>query len=212
MGTTNRPEPRPKLADPRVRRLWATWAELVLAAIALMGTLVIWHLVRRGRLIRERLAPPKDVRLPEFEPRSSPPPDRRERERTARPVNIPPPATFRPHERIKDARDFKRAFDRKRSASDAFLIVYGVENGRDHARLGLSVSRKRVRKAHDRNRVKRVLREAFRLGKAELPPGLDLVVVPRNGALTFAEARRSLPDLANAVARRVGLRRVQPLP
>ena len=54
-------------------------------------------------------------------------------------------ATFRPHERLKDPADFRRAFDRKRSVSDAALVVYGVENGRDHARLGISVSRKKVR-------------------------------------------------------------------
>jgi len=130
---------------------------------------------------------------------------------TERPT-APTPATFRPHERIKDPKDFRRAFDRKRSASDGALIVYGVENGRDHPRLGLSVSRKRVRKAHDRNRVKRLIREAFRLNKAELPPGLDLVVVPRGGALTFAEAMRSLPDLANAVSRRLGGRTAKAAP
>ena len=39
------------------------------------------------------------------------------------------PQRFRPHERIKDPADFRRAFDRKRSASDEVLIVYGVENG-----------------------------------------------------------------------------------
>ena len=150
---------------------------------------MIWHLARRGRLIRDRLANPKDVRLPEFEPRGALPASPRPR-RTARIVSNPPPATFRPHERIKDPKDFKRAFDRKRSASDDALIVYGVENGRDFARLGLSVSRKRVRKAHDRNRVKRLLREAFRLSKAELPAGLDLVIVPRGGNLTL---RRSPP-------------------
>ncbi len=111
---------------------------------------------------------------------------------------------FRPHERIKDPADFRRAFDRKRSASDDRIIVYGVENGLAYPRLGLSVSRKRVRKAVARNRVKRALREAFRLGKAELPIGVDLVVVPRGPGLTFAEARRSLPDLARAVARRLG--------
>jgi ribonuclease P protein component len=113
-------------------------------------------------------------------------------------------ATFRPHERIQDPGDFRRAFERKRSASDAAMVVHGVENGRDHPRLGVSVSRKKVRRASDRNRVKRVLREAFRLSKSELPAGLDLVVVPRGPGLTFAQARAALPELAAAVARRLG--------
>ena len=104
-----------------------------------------------------------------------------------------PRATFRPHERINDPRDFRRAFERKRSASDAAMIVYGVENGRDYPRLGISIGRKKVRRAVARNRVKRLLREAFRLGKEELPPGIDLVVVPRGADLTFAEARRHSP-------------------
>ncbi len=122
------------------------------------------------------------------------------------------PARFRPHERIKDPKDFRRAFDRKRSASDDALIVYGVENGREFPRMGMSVARKRVRKAVARNRIKRLLREAFRLSKAELPPGVDLVIVPRGPALTFDQARRSLPELANAVARRLGTRPAKPAP
>ena len=113
--------------------------------------------------------------------------------------------SFRPHERIKDPADFRRAFDRKRSASNDVIIVYGVENGREFSRLGLSVSKKRVRKAHDRNRVKRALREAFRLSKAELPLGVDLVIVPRGSSVSFAGARIALPELARAVARRLGI-------
>jgi ribonuclease P protein component len=121
-------------------------------------------------------------------------------------------ATFRPHERINDPRDFRRAFERKRSASDNALIVYGVENGRDHPRLGISIGRKKVRRAVERNRIKRLLREAFRLGKDELPAGLDLVVVPRGPGLTFDEAREALPRLAQAVARRLGFRPAQVAP
>jgi ribonuclease P protein component len=115
-------------------------------------------------------------------------------------------ATFRSHERINEPLAFRRAFDRKKSASDAFLIVYGVENGLDHARLGISVSRKKVRHAHDRNRVKRLIREAFRLGKAEIPRGVDLIVVPRGSSLTFDHARLAIPSLAQAVGRRLGVR------
>lgn len=117
-----------------------------------------------------------------------------------------PPATFRPHERINDPKDFRRAFERKRSASDPAMIVYGVENGRDFSRLGISVGRKKIRSAAARNHVKRVLREAFRLSKAELPLGIDLVIVPRGPTLTFSDARRSLPNLAQAVARRLAPR------
>ncbi len=113
-------------------------------------------------------------------------------------------ARFRPHERIKDPNDFRRAFDRRRSVSDASMVVYGVENGLAFPRLGLSVSRKKFRKATTRNRLKRRIREAFRLCKAELPIGVDLVVVPRDPNLSFAKARASLPRLARDVARRLG--------
>jgi ribonuclease P protein component len=48
-----------------------------------------------------------------------------------------------------------------------------------------------------------VIREAFRLSKAELPAGIDLIVLPRDSRLTFEAARRSLPILARDVARRL---------
>jgi ribonuclease P protein component len=117
-----------------------------------------------------------------------------------------PRATFRPHERIKHPADFRRAFDRRRAVSDAALVVHAVENGLDHARLGIAVARKKVRRATARNRIKRVLREAFRLGKAELPAGLDLVVVPRDPALTVEQARETLVRLARDSARRLAPR------
>ena len=114
---------------------------------------------------------------------------------------------LRPHERIKDPAAFRRAFDRRRWESDATLTIYGFENGLDHPRLGISVSRKKVKTAAGRNRLKRLIRESFRLSKPELPAGLDLIIVPRDPAARFAEVRRSLPALARALERRMKVRK-----
>ena len=119
---------------------------------------------------------------------------------------IGPKATFRPHERLKDPKDFRRAFDRRRSSADEILVVYGVENGRDHTRLGISLSRKKVRAAHARNRLKRLVREAFRLAKSDLPIGIDLIVLPRQQHASFADVRQSLIALSRGVARRLNLK------
>jgi len=50
-------------------------------------------------------------------------------------------------------------------------------NGLPHSRLGVAMAR-RWRKAVERNRAKRLVREAFRTNKHRLPKGLDIVVIP----------------------------------
>jgi ribonuclease P protein component len=112
--------------------------------------------------------------------------------------------SFRPHEHLRRPLDFRRVYDRRRSASDRWLIVYACENGLPHRRFGMSVSRK-VGSAVVRNRLRRLYREAFRLTRDTLPPGLDIVVIPRGSdEPTLEELKQSLPRLLGQIARRLG--------
>src|SRR5437588_9446674 len=115
-----------------------------------------------------------------------------------------PTFAFRPHEHLRRPAEFQRVYDRRRSVSDGWLIVYACENGLPHLRLGLSVSRK-VGQATHRNRLRRLYREAFRLTRHAMPGGLDLVLIPRKAeAPPLEELKQSLPRLVNQVARRLG--------
>lgn len=113
------------------------------------------------------------------------------------------PSAFRKAEHLRRPSDFRRVYERRRSAGDRWLLVYACENGLPHSRLGLSVSRKFGR-ATRRNRLRRLYREAFRLTRAEMPAGLDVVVIPRTPEEpTLADVKRSLPQLVRQIARKL---------
>jgi len=107
--------------------------------------------------------------------------------------------------RLSRSADFERVYRQGRSVGNRFLVLYAFPRAGEAAagegpRLGLSVSRK-VGGAVDRNRVKRLLREAF-AGEAErVPADHDVVLVARPEARDLAEreglegVRRELGDL-----------------
>jgi len=94
--------------------------------------------------------------------------------------------------------DFDRVFARRCRAGDNRLAVYVDTAPCDHARLGISVS-KRVGIAVVRNRAKRRVREAFRTRRCDLA-AVDVVCVIRQADATVADFARSLERLVAIAA------------
>jgi ribonuclease P protein component len=101
--------------------------------------------------------------------------------------------------RLTRSADFERVYRQGRSHGNRYLVLYAFpRSGDGEPRLGVSVSRK-VGGAVDRNRVKRLLREAFGACADTLPEGHDVVVVARPDARELAE-REGLAGMQTALA------------
>jgi ribonuclease P protein component len=89
--------------------------------------------------------------------------------------------------RLSHSAEFERVYRHGRSSANRHLVLYSFPNpAAQRPRLGLSVSRK-VGGAVERNRVKRLLREAFGRVEPELSAGHDLVLVARPPVSELAE-------------------------
>jgi len=104
--------------------------------------------------------------------------------------------TFRKKERIRKRADFQRISRTGIKIQTPHFRASLCPNGLSHSRLGVTVG-KNVGSAVQRNRIKRRVREFFRLNKDSLPGSSDLVVTAREGAasLNFWQVSEELKGL-----------------
>jgi ribonuclease P protein component len=96
--------------------------------------------------------------------------------------------------RIRRRGEFLKVQREGRRYTHSRLTILYRQNGTEMSRLGVTVSKK-VGNSPVRSRIKRVLREAFRLDRAALPAGLDIVLVARS------ELVGASPDDVRAILR-----------
>lgn len=82
---------------------------------------------------------------------------------------------------LKENHVFRRLYSKGDCCANRYLVLYCRKNGSQKNRVGLTVSKK-LGHAVQRNRIRRRLREVYRLHEAEFLPGCDLVVVARSRA------------------------------
>jgi ribonuclease P protein component len=116
----------------------------------------------------------------------------------------------RKRRRLSRSGEFERVYREGRSHANRHLVVYAFPRSDDDAepRLGISVGRK-LGGAVDRNRMKRLLREAFWAGADELEPGHDFVIVarPPAGELAQEGGERAIEQALREVLTEAGLAR-----
>ncbi len=100
-------------------------------------------------------------------------------------------------ESLRKNHQFQTVYKEGRSYANKYLILYKKENGLDINRLGISVSKK-VGNSIVRHRVKRLVKESYRLQEDRFNSGLDLVVIarPSVGAEGYDQVESALLHLA----------------
>ena len=114
-----------------------------------------------------------------------------------------PSRRLRRDQRIKRGSDFLRAKEKGRRIVSGCLIFNWIETGPDHAsRVGVITTRK-LGGAVARSRARRLLREAYRLHRAEFDQNFDLILVARNSIV--GKGRATVETDLLAAAKRAGL-------
>ncbi len=86
--------------------------------------------------------------------------------------------SFQAKLRLNSSVDYKNVFAKPVKSSDKYFTVLARSNNTNFARIGLAIAKKYVKKANRRNRIKRVIRESFRLKQHNLK-SVDIIVLAR---------------------------------
>lgn len=87
-------------------------------------------------------------------------------------------AGFSKREHLLKPAEFQQVYDNRCSGADSYLVIYAKANNLGWSRIGLSTSKK-LGIAVVRNRIRRLLREAYRLNKESVPQGFDYIIIPK---------------------------------
>ena len=80
---------------------------------------------------------------------------------------------------LNENRDFRRLYGRGKSRAGNVLVTYALRTRRGYNRIGITTSKK-IGKAVQRNRARRVIKEAYRLLEQQVPPSWDICFVARS--------------------------------
>ncbi len=104
---------------------------------------------------------------------------------------------FTREQRLLNAADFQRVFDKtKLKVSTRELLILGAANDLGHSRIGFIIAKKNIRTAVHRNRIKRIIRNFFRVHCSEFDTA-DLIIMARRGLdqRSNSEINRMFSDL-----------------
>ena len=101
-------------------------------------------------------------------------------------------ARLQKHAKLLKADEYDRVFDKSARSSDRYFTVLARPNEHTNPRLGLAISKRRVRLAVTRNRLKRIIREKFRLSQENVCADYVVMAGPQGATATNNELSNSL--------------------
>lgn len=114
-----------------------------------------------------------------------------------------PDYSFPKSAKLRKSAEFRQIYDGQIRAGDDHLLVFAAWNDLGETRCGLSVSKKHGN-AVKRGRLKRLMREAFRHVRHDLPVGVDLILIPRqDSGPTVDDFKHSLKATCRRLLKRL---------